>query len=54
MLEYKIMLMKMAIDGTINDKAKEIFDLFCDVQILLQLVAIPPLLESIYNLIKFN
>jgi hypothetical protein len=48
------MLMKMAIDGTTNDKAKEIFDLFCDVQILLRLIAIPPLLQSICNLIEFN
>jgi hypothetical protein len=45
MFEYKTLFMKMAnIDRLNNDKAKANFDLLCDFQILLDLVAIPPLL----------
>jgi hypothetical protein len=46
--------MKMACDGPTNDKAKEFFELLCDLQILLGIVAILPLLEAIHNLIKFS
>jgi hypothetical protein len=31
MVEYRILLMKMALDGPTNDKAKENFKLLCDV-----------------------
>jgi len=31
MVEYKILLMKMALDDPINEKTKANFDLFCDV-----------------------
>ncbi len=44
MVEYKTLLMKMALDDPTNEKVKVNFDLFCDVQILLWLVAIHPLL----------
>ncbi len=44
MVEYKTLLMKMAFDGPTDEKAKANFDIFCDVQILLWLVAIHPLL----------
>jgi hypothetical protein len=44
MVEYKILLMKMALDDPTNEKAKVNCDLFCDVQILLGLVAIHSLL----------
>jgi len=54
MVEYITLLMKMVLDVPTNDKAKENFDLLCDVQILLGFVAILPLLQSIHNLIKFN
>jgi uncharacterized membrane protein len=40
MAEYKTLLVKMALDAPTNDKAKKNFDLLCDVQILLGLVAI--------------
>ncbi len=33
----------MALDNPTNEKEKENFDIFCDVQILLGLVAIHPL-----------
>jgi hypothetical protein len=46
--------MKMAIDNPSNEKAKIKFDLLCDVQVMLGLAAILPLLHSIHNLIKFN
>ncbi len=36
--------MKMAFDGPTNENAKANFDLFCNVKILLGLVAIHPLL----------
>jgi len=54
MVEYRILLMKMALDDLTNDKAKVNFELLCDVHILLGLVAILPLLQVIHNLIKFN
>ncbi len=44
MVKYKTLLMKMALDGPTNDKAKANFELLCDVQILLRLVAILSLL----------
>jgi hypothetical protein len=44
MVEYKTLLVKMTLDAPINDKAKINFDFFCDVQILLGLVAILSLL----------
>jgi len=45
---------KVAFDAPINDKAKTNFDLLCDVQILLGLVAILLLLQLVHNLIKFS
>ncbi len=50
----KTLLVKMALDAPTNDNAKKNFDLFCDVQILLGLVAILLLLQSVHNLIKFS
>jgi hypothetical protein len=44
----------MALDGHTNDKTKANFKFFCDVQILLGLVTILPLLQAIHNLIKFS
>jgi hypothetical protein len=44
MAEYRTLLMKMALDGPINDKAKANFELFCDVQNLLKLATILSLL----------
>jgi hypothetical protein len=35
MVEYRTLLMKMALDDPTNDKAKANFELICDVQILL-------------------
>jgi len=52
--KYKTLLMKMAIDGPTNDKAKENFDLLCDVIFFFRVLAIFSLLQSIHNLIKFN
>jgi hypothetical protein len=54
MMEYNTLLMKIAIDGLTNDKTKEKFDSFHDVQILLKFIVIFPLLQSIHNLIKFS
>jgi hypothetical protein len=54
MVEYRTLLMKMALDDPTNDKAKANFELLCDVQILLGLVAILPLLQVVHNLIKFS
>jgi len=45
MFEYKTLFMKMANIACLNnDKTKANFDLLCDVQFLLGLVAILPLL----------
>ncbi len=54
MVKYMTLLMKMDIDNPSNEKAKANFDLLCDVQVMLGLVAILPLLHSIHNFIKFN
>jgi hypothetical protein len=35
MVEYRTLLMKMALDDPTNDKTKVNFELICDVQILL-------------------
>jgi hypothetical protein len=44
MAKYKTLLMKMALDNTNNEKAKANFDLLCDVQVMLGLATILPLL----------
>ncbi len=44
MVEYKTLLMKMALDNPNNEKAKANFDLLCDVQVMLGLATIFPLL----------
>jgi hypothetical protein len=44
MAKHKKLLMRMALNNPTNEKAKANFDFFCDVQILLGLVAIHPLL----------
>jgi hypothetical protein len=54
MVEYKTLLMKVALDGPTNDKAKANFELFCNVQILLGIATILLLLQAIHNLIKFS
>jgi hypothetical protein len=54
MVEYKTLLMKMALNDPTNDKAKANFELLCDVQILLGFVVILPLLQIVHNLIKFS
>jgi hypothetical protein len=38
--KYRTLMMKMTLDVPTNDKAKTNFDLLCDVQILLGLIAI--------------
>ncbi len=54
MAKYITLLINMTLDAPINDKAKTNFDVLCDVQILLGLVAILSLLQLIHNSIKFN
>jgi len=54
MAKYRTLLIEMTLDAPINDKAKTNFDLLCDVQILLGLVAILSLLQLIHNSIRFN
>jgi hypothetical protein len=44
MAKYRTLLINMALDALINDKAKTNFDRLCDVQILLGFVAILSLL----------
>jgi hypothetical protein len=44
MQEYRTLLMKMAIHIPNNEKAKVNFDILCDVQVMLGLIAIFPLL----------
>jgi hypothetical protein len=44
----------MAIDSPNNEKTKENFNLLCEVQIILGLATILPLLQFVHNLNKFN
>jgi len=53
MVEYKTLLVKMAIDQNINQQAKFNYEHLCDLQILLGLACIFPMLESVHVLIKF-
>jgi len=50
---YKALLVKMVLDNHINQQAKQIYEHLCDLQILLGLAYILPLLESMHALIKF-
>jgi hypothetical protein len=43
----------MVLDNHINQQAKQIYEQLCDLQILLGLAYILPLLESMHALIKF-
>ncbi len=54
MAKYRTLLMKMTIDILSNDKAKANSYLLCDVQVMLGLVAIFPLLQFVHNFIKFR
>jgi hypothetical protein len=50
---YKALMVKMVLDNHINQQAKQIYEHLCDLQILLGLAYILPLLESMHALIKF-
>ncbi len=52
-VRYKALLVKMVLDNHINQQAKQIYEQLCDLQILLGLAYILPLLESMHALIKF-
>jgi hypothetical protein len=45
--------MKMALDNLINQQAKKNYEHLCDLQILLGLACILPILEFVHALIKF-
>ncbi len=51
--EYRIILVKMALDNPINQQAKHNYEHLCDLQILLGLSCILSLLEFVHALIKF-
>jgi hypothetical protein len=53
MAQYKTLLVKMALDNTTNQQAKLNYEKLCDLQVLLGLSYILPLLESIDALVKF-
>ncbi len=53
MAEYKTFLVKMVLDNPTNQQAKQNYEHLCDLQILLGLACILPLLESVHALIKF-
>ncbi len=52
MVEYKTMLVKMALDSLTNQQAQLNHENLCDLQVLLGFACILPLLESIHALIK--
>ncbi len=53
MVEYRTLLMKMALDNLKNQQANQNYEHLCDLQILLGFAHILPLLEFVHALIKF-
>jgi hypothetical protein len=53
MAEYKTLLLKMALDNLTNQQATQNYEHLRDLQILLGLACILPLLEFMHALIKF-
>jgi hypothetical protein len=53
MAEYKTLLVKMAMDYNLDQPTKLNYEHLCDLQILLELACILPMLESMHVLIKF-
>jgi hypothetical protein len=53
MSKYKTLLVKMALDSPTNQQIKLNYENLCDLQVLLGLVFILPLLNCVYALIKF-
>ncbi len=53
MAEYKILLVKMALDSPTNQQVKLNYEKLCELQVLLCFAYILPLLESIHAFIKF-
>jgi hypothetical protein len=53
MAKYKTLLVKMALNNLTNQQAKQNYEHFCDLQILLGLACILTLLEYMHVLIKF-
>jgi hypothetical protein len=53
MAKYKTLLLKMALDNLTNQQTKQNYEHLCDLQILLGLACIFPLLEFMHALIKF-
>jgi hypothetical protein len=53
MAKYRTMLVKMALDSPTNQQIKLNYENLCDLQVLLRLVCILPLLEFSHAFIKF-
>jgi hypothetical protein len=53
MAKYKTLLVKMALDSLTYQQAKLNYENLCDLQVLLGLACILPLLEFVHSLIKF-
>jgi hypothetical protein len=53
MEKYKILLVKMALGSLTNQQAKLNYENLCDIQVLLRLAYILPLLEFVHTFIKF-
>ncbi len=54
MAKYRTLLVKMVLDNPINKQAKQTYENLCDLQILLGLACILPLLAFVHALIKFT
>jgi len=50
--EYKFVVMKMFKDLSINLVVATIYELFCDVETMMGLTCVLPMLEAMYNLNK--
>jgi hypothetical protein len=53
MEKYKTLLVKMVLDSLTNQQAKQNYEHLCELQTLLGLACILPLLEFVHALIKF-
>jgi len=54
LLEYRVLALKMHLDASTQLIAKAILNLLCEVELLLVLTCILPLLEALNYLIKFS
>jgi hypothetical protein len=51
--KFKILLIKMAQDASIHETIKANYEYLCDLEIVLQLTSVVPMLEIVWGLNKY-